>query len=536
MKRTFALTAFMVLALAAALEAAPVNLVGAAATYARPTFDFPVTEAIDGNTAAGGWALNGDVETLDPQAAIFTTGAPLGLSDLNFAMNFTSCCDFHSINEFRISATSDAVPSLLGGNWTALDLSNLQASSAATTLASQPGSSVRALGAGGAFDIFAGSTVAPFAGITGFKLDVIPFDRNGNGSPTAGNAPNGNFVLSEFRVDNATPFLVKDLAIGGIATASGPLYTASPAALIDGDINTLAHGDGPGGPNGVPNAPGFHYDINLGQGVNFDHIEILPRNNCCNDRLTKYRVSVLDDNNGSPGAVRWTADMRLDGSLPAFSNPPPDVLTAGTGLGSFTGQWLRIESLQNPNPAYVLQINEVSVFGEYVKGPNVALGKPTSGDVAFGFPTSNANDGRIDTISHSLNNVPASWQVDLQQAYNLTEIELVNRSDGCCPERLDGAVLTVLDENFDTIYSSDVIAGLPGAATLSFTGGGLGFANARYIRVDQLSPDGDSYLSLAEVRAYGAAVPEPSTFVLAALGIAGMAWRRRGLQAAKRQA
>jgi hypothetical protein len=126
-----------------------------------------------------------------------------------------------------------------------------------------------------------------------------------------------------------------------------------------------------------------------------------------------------------------------------------------------------------------------------------------------------------------LNNVPAFLQVDLGIAHNLTEVELVNRADRQVPERLDGAVLSVLDENFDTIFTSAPFAGALTAQTFSFNNGGLGFAGARYLRVDQVSPDADSYLSIAELRAYGAPVPEPSTFVLAGLAAATLLWRRR---------
>jgi hypothetical protein len=171
----------------------------------------------------------------------------------------------------------------------------------------------------------------------------------------------------------------------------------------------------------------------------------------------------------------------------------------------------------------------VQVYGAYVKGPNVAQGKPTTGDVAatIGFGTERAVDGRIDTITYSDANVPAFWQVDLELPHNLTEVELVNRADRQVPERLDGAVLSVLDEDSNVLFVSAPFAGALTAQTFRFDNGGLGFAGARYIRVDQLSPDADSYLSIAELRAYGAPVPEPSTFVLATLGAAVALWRRR---------
>lgn len=58
---------------------------------------------------------------------------------------------------------------------------------------------------------------------------------------------------------------------------------------------------------------------------------------------------------------------------------------------------------------------------------NVALGKPTTGDTAFGFPTSNGNDGSISTFNHADNVNPAPdnpyWTVDLQGAFHLMRVD-----------------------------------------------------------------------------------------------------------------
>ena len=68
---------------------------------------------------------------------------------------------------------------------------------------------------------------------------------------------------------------------------------------------------------------------------------------------------------------------------------------------------------------------------------NIALNKPTPGDVAFGFPTSNGNDGKITTFNHADNPNPAPnnpfWSVDLQGTFNLTRVEIVDRILCCDP-------------------------------------------------------------------------------------------------------
>lgn len=136
---------------------------------------------------------------------------------------------------------------------------------------------------------------------------------------------------------------------------------------------------------------------------------------------------------------------------------------------------------------------------------NVALGKPTTGDVAFGFPTSNAVDGNLGNITHSNNVGPVFWQVDFTAAYNVMAVELINRGDGCCPERLNGATLSVLDSTLSPLFTSAPIAGAGVGQVFTFDNGGLGFSGAQYVRVDHAN----QYLSIAELRAIADVAPPP---------------------------
>lgn len=136
---------------------------------------------------------------------------------------------------------------------------------------------------------------------------------------------------------------------------------------------------------------------------------------------------------------------------------------------------------------------------------NVALGKPTSGQTAFSRPPSNAVDGNIGTFTHTENVGAVFWQVDLTTPYDLIAVELVNRADGCCPERLNGAVLSVLDASQTPIFTAPPFASSGVGQVFTFDNGGAGFPAAQYIRVDQ----NNQYLAIAEVRALFDVPPPP---------------------------
>lgn len=150
-------------------------------------------------------------------------------------------------------------------------------------------------------------------------------------------------------------------ARGAAAYSNQPIWGGWPVSnLTDGrySSDSLVHGD-----SGL--SPGFAYTINLGRIVEITNIVIWARQDGAEpNRLSNFRVSVHADDNGQVGAANWSADMRTDG-VSAGSGPGiKDVLDAGLDAeGEFTGQWIRIASLDDPVPDYALQINEVQVIG-----------------------------------------------------------------------------------------------------------------------------------------------------------------------------
>jgi hypothetical protein len=152
-----------------------------------------------------------------------------------------------------------------------------------------------------------------------------------------------------------------DYARGAYATANGPLWSTdwTPARLVDGDRYTAIHG-------AYSLQPGFAYEINLGSLVRVSRINVVARQDCCQERLTNYRVTLHLDDHGQIGQVLWQADLHADGSTPGNQEGwIMDVLTSGLDPdGQFEGQWIRIQSLENPVQPCALQIGEVEVIGQ----------------------------------------------------------------------------------------------------------------------------------------------------------------------------
>lgn len=141
---------------------------------------------------------------------------------------------------------------------------------------------------------------------------------------------------------------------------------------------------------------------------------------------------------------------------------------------------------------------------------NLALNKPatqssTYGSVTFGR-ASNAVDGNTDgdrdsgSTTHTDDDEPQKWwRVDLGAVYNISEIQIFNRTD-CCGSRLNGAKVYAgsIDSSNPDDYT-DLGITLNANSTQPFPGLAV---NGRYVMVHLVSGTG-SFLSLAEVEVYG---------------------------------
>jgi hypothetical protein len=146
---------------------------------------------------------------------------------------------------------------------------------------------------------------------------------------------------------------------------------------------------------------------------------------------------------------------------------------------------------------------------------NIALGKPTAGDVTFGFPTSNGNDDNVATFNHAdnLNPPPLNpyWTVDFQGTFDLTRVEIVDRLGCCDPNRLNGSEIRILDINGAQIGAPLLVDGLPPSspdlvtATRTFDNDGAGWTGAASVRIDGYT----QYFQFSEFRAISLQPPPP---------------------------
>lgn len=515
--------ALLAASVSVAASAAPIALSGVTAT-ADQGYINGVNATIDGDlgNTNGGWAVFDAITMthLQAQTAVFTASAPVTASDLYFGLHHNSGFVGHSIEEFRISVTQDAVPAP-GGTWTELTASSFGTTSNTSYLVDSGNNFLKQEGNPNLnADTYSISASTPFGNITGFRLEIL------NTGPTGGvgtsTVQNGNIVLNEFTVDDSTAiatadFIGDNIALNKPVATSGPLNGIQVASAInDGDTTTIAHPQ-------ISGTLGFTYTIDLLGGYEVNQIDLLNRDNCCPERLSNYRVSVLD----AMMSEVFGMDIRTDGTNSGLSGV--DTVNPGGVIGNF----VQITNLSGES--YNPQIAEVSVFG--ILDPNapvnVALNKPTIGDVAFGFPTANGNDGNTSTFTHANNTNPSPnnpfWQVDLEGVFELDLIELVDRNDSCCdPNRLEGSVLTLLDADLNVLFTSNPITGLtPGnnsvVPVFVLDEDVLAGLPVSYIRIDGYQ----QYFQFAELRAFGVEIPEPASALVLMAGIGVLGLRRR---------
>ena len=320
-----------------------------------------------------------------------------------------------------------------------------------------------------------------------------------------------------------------NVALGAVTETNGNLWAAGWTVdlLVDGDRGTIIHGDGAGGVTGLPEEPGFSYTVDLGSTIAMDGIGIVPRANCCPDRLRDFQVSVYSDNNGSLGAEVWSVDLFPDGEAES-----PITLTAADGVGTLNGRFVVVQTNQDPVDDYELQLAEIEVYaGQGTLAPiNYALGAAayTNGTIySAGWPAAVLTNGVADVIHGDGPGGTAGiaedegfyYEIDLGQVVELAEVHVVPRQDGCCPDRLTNYLITVHpDENgqageavWSGIYRDDFsFPDTLDADIITADGDANGSFVGQWVRITSLATQSEiddglvNYrLQLSEIEVYG---------------------------------
>merc|ERR1712045_486765 len=96
-------------------------------------------------------------------------------------------------------------------------------------------------------------------------------------------------------------------------------------------------------------------------------------------------------------------------------------------------------------------------------------------------------------MMHTLASTDNWWLVDLQQSSVIQRITIYNRKD-CCQERLNGAVIEILDEMMEVVVAETVTDAAPAIVELD-----LDDTIGRYVRVSLDT----NLLHFNEVEVYG---------------------------------
>ena len=287
--------------------------------------------------------------------------------------------------------------------------------------------------------------------------------------------------------------------------------------------------------------PPLFYQVDLGANEYVNRIQFFPRTDTTQNVFGNFNISIFPDNGGVPAATpSYSQNFNASYFGPEFATALPGIAAPGGANGRF----VQITRLDNN---FWLTFAEMEVIGASTPLQNtlsndIALGKPVTldaGDSAgFGSTTASGNDGDINgdfnAPSQGVNNASVHpvfhtnnfgvtnavyWQVDLGADTHLSYADLMARMGVNSTTEFE---LEVYDHNMnlvDTVVvsNSDVNGPTPGYDhAIDLTG-----ITGEFIRVTPGPDAGSSYLSFSELEVF-AAVPEPSTLVLAGLGLVGL--------------
>lgn len=300
-------------------------------------------------------------------------------------------------------------------------------------------------------------------------------------------------VLGQARINHARH---------GVASQSSTTNNGVAGRAIDGSLEGNFNG---GSVTHTDNLPGTWWEVDLGARQDVLEIVLHNRADCCQERLSNFRVSLFD------GASEvFGVDLHTAGS-----NVPPGgehlLLPPAT-----SGDRVRVQRL-GPSPAgsNVLSLAEVEVLGPAPGLMNLApLGVASQSSIGSGGTPERGNDGLINglwtvgSITHTdASDFNSWWEVDLGQTWSIAEVLLHNRGD-CCWTRLSNFRVSVWAGGFE-VFGHDAFVGSGSVAQhdqyeVTLPPGIYG----DMVRVQLLGTnnDGNGILSLSEVVVLGGAI------------------------------
>ncbi|CAH1247325.1 MATN2 [Branchiostoma lanceolatum] len=292
-----------------------------------------------------------------------------------------------------------------------------------------------------------------------------------------------------------------NIALGKPTHQSSNYDNAASSRAVDGNTNTDWDGNSCTQTNddGETNPTWW---VDLGGSYSIDSVEIFNRRNgCCRDRINPFDIHIGDSEQVSDNPM-CGGDNFMDVNQASFS------VSCNGMVGRYVGVLL-------PGPDRILTLCEVQVYG----AANIALGKPTHQSSNYDNAASsravdgNTNtdwDGNSCTQTNDDGETNPTWWVDLGGSYSIDSVEIFNRRNGCCRDRINPFDIHIGDSeqvSDNPMCGGDNFMDVNQASFSILCNGMIG----RYVGI--LLPGPDRILTLCEVQVYGRPVLLRSIYV-----------------------
>ncbi len=250
-----------------------------------------------------------------------------------------------------------------------------------------------------------------------------------------------------------------NLALCGVASQSTEGFGGAPGRAIDGNTSGV-----------YPQGSVTHtatgdlmpwWEVSLIENATIEEIAIWNRTDCCVERLSNFAVVLLNDAREEV----WSDEFFTDGTFPDTTIDPFIVEVDGV-----EARTVRIEKLDVIAGSEWLSLAEVEVFGgeaascEVPEDPDLT-GRPgvlvRQSSQLGGFIAENAIDDNFGNFTHTQAGVglPATWEIDLLENFDIAEIILYNRTS-CCGSRLRDITVFILDsweDDAQVLWESELL-------------------------------------------------------------------------------
>ncbi|MDF7808665.1 family 43 glycosylhydrolase [Pontiellaceae bacterium B12219] len=278
-----------------------------------------------------------------------------------------------------------------------------------------------------------------------------------------------------------------NVALNATATQSSTDFNAEPGRAVDGNTSSEREDASVTCTRSESNA---WWQVDLGTDFLVDEIKIWNQTGAAGaEKLSDYTISILDEKQ----AEVWSRHQTSPAERPT-----------SVYVGGKVGRIVKVQLTGTD----ALSLAEVEVLATSIPIPkklinsNVAKGKPaTQSSTSHRASASKAVDGNTagaffdGSVTHTGNEENAWWQVDLEESYEIGDINIWNRSDDSAKGRLSDYTVYVLDDRLNEVWSSHQTKQAKFPTTLN-----AGGAKGRYVKVQLNS--GTNGLCLAEVQVF----------------------------------